>query len=78
MRLYARQASPANYILAGTGSTWLFKSYRITAEKFIADSFSKAPGSRLYKTGDLARWLPDGNMEFLAGWTSSKIAWLPY
>lgn len=37
-----------------------------TSEKFIADFFSKdeAP-ARLYKTGDLARWLPDGNMEYL-------------
>jgi amino acid adenylation domain-containing protein len=33
-----------------------------TAEKFIPNPFG--PG-RLYKTGDLARWLPDGNLEFL-------------
>jgi amino acid adenylation domain-containing protein len=37
----------------------------LTAEKFIADPFSTSPGARLYKTGDLARWLPDGNIEFL-------------
>ena len=24
-----------------------------------------APGERMYKTGDLARWLPDGNIEYL-------------
>ncbi|MGB7604589.1 MAG: amino acid adenylation domain-containing protein, partial [Lutisporaceae bacterium] len=35
----------------------------LTAEKFIENSFAK--GQRLYKTGDLARWLPDGNIEFL-------------
>jgi amino acid adenylation domain-containing protein len=37
----------------------------LTAEKFIADPFSAEPGARLYKTGDLARYLPDGNIEFL-------------
>ena len=37
----------------------------LTAEKFIPDPFSKAPGARLYKTGDLARFLPDGNVEYL-------------
>jgi amino acid adenylation domain-containing protein len=37
----------------------------LTAEKFIADPFSDQPGARLYKTGDLARYLPDGNIEFL-------------
>jgi amino acid adenylation domain-containing protein len=33
-----------------------------TAEKFIPNPFGQG---RLYKTGDLARWLPDGNLEFL-------------
>ena len=37
----------------------------VTAEKFLPNPFSSAPGSRLYKTGDLARYLPDGNIEFL-------------
>ncbi len=37
----------------------------LTAEKFIADPFSSEPGGRLYNTGDLARYLPDGNIEFL-------------
>ncbi|HET7112399.1 MAG TPA: amino acid adenylation domain-containing protein, partial [Pyrinomonadaceae bacterium] len=36
----------------------------LTAERFIPDSFSNA-GARLYKTGDLARFWPDGNIEFL-------------
>ncbi|NOQ25408.1 MAG: amino acid adenylation domain-containing protein, partial [Bacteroidales bacterium] len=35
----------------------------ITLEKFISHPFKD--GERLYKTGDLARWLPDGNIEFL-------------
>jgi len=37
----------------------------LTTEKFIPNPFSEEPGSRLYKTGDLARYLPDGNIEFL-------------
>ncbi len=37
----------------------------LTAEKFIPDPFGAKPGARLYKTGDLARHLPDGNIEFL-------------
>ncbi|WP_408032020.1 amino acid adenylation domain-containing protein, partial [Tenacibaculum xiamenense] len=35
----------------------------LTAEKFIDNPFKE--GERIYKTGDLARWLPDGNIEFL-------------
>ena len=37
----------------------------LTAEKFIPDPFSNEPGARIYKTGDLARYLPDGNIDFL-------------
>ena len=37
----------------------------LTADKFIPHPFSVAPGERLYKTGDLVRYLPDGNMEYL-------------
>ena len=37
----------------------------LTAEKFIPDPFSNDPGARLYKTGDMARYLPSGEIEFL-------------
>ncbi len=37
----------------------------LTAEKFIAHPFSGEPGARIYSTGDLARYRPDGNIEFL-------------
>jgi amino acid adenylation domain-containing protein len=40
------------------------KRPELTAEKFIPDPFG-GPGDRLYKTGDLARWLPDGTLECL-------------
>ena len=37
----------------------------LTKQMFIPNPFSKTPGSRLYKTGDLCRCLSDGNIEFL-------------
>jgi amino acid adenylation domain-containing protein/thioester reductase-like protein len=36
-----------------------------TAEKFVPDPFSSEPGQRLYKTGDIAHYLPDGNIMFV-------------
>ncbi|MEH1917808.1 non-ribosomal peptide synthetase [Nostoc sp.] len=37
----------------------------LTTEKFIPNPFNDKKGARLYKTGDLARYRPDGNIEFL-------------
>jgi len=37
----------------------------LTAERFIPSPFGGSPGARLYKTGDLARWRPDGTIDFL-------------
>jgi acyl-coenzyme A synthetase/AMP-(fatty) acid ligase len=41
----------------------------LTAERFVPDPFkaptADEPKPRIYKTGDLGRWLPDGNIEFL-------------
>jgi amino acid adenylation domain-containing protein len=36
----------------------------LTAERFVADPFSHTPGARLYRTGDRARFLPDGTLEY--------------
>jgi amino acid adenylation domain-containing protein len=37
----------------------------LTAGKFVPDPFSREPGDRLYKTGDMARHLADGNINYL-------------
>jgi amino acid adenylation domain-containing protein len=37
----------------------------LTADRFVPDHLGGAPGERLYRSGDLARYLPDGNVEFL-------------
>src|SRR5207249_4581790 len=37
----------------------------LTAERFIRHPFSNEPGALLYKTGDLARYLPDGQIAFM-------------
>lgn len=51
------------------GGVGLARGYQgrpdLTAERFIPHPYSKEPNARLYKTGDLGRYLPDGNIEFL-------------
>jgi amino acid adenylation domain-containing protein len=39
--------------------------FGLTNEKFIPDPFNEDPLARLYNTGDLVCWLPDGQIEFL-------------
>ena len=48
----------------GVASGYLNKP-ELTADKFIFHSFNGEPAQRLYKSGDLARYLPDGNIDFL-------------
>ena len=49
---------------AGLARGYLNKP-EVTAEKFIPNPFAESPGARLYKTGDRARYLADGRIEFL-------------
>ena len=44
----------------------------LTAQRFVADPFSGLAGARLYKTGDLARHLPDGAIEYV-GRTDDQV-----
>jgi len=48
----------------GVGRGYLHRP-ELNAERFIADPFSATPEARLYKTGDLVRYLADGNIEYL-------------
>jgi amino acid adenylation domain-containing protein len=38
---------------------------QLTEQLFVPDPFSNLPGARLYRTGDIVRWLPEGELEFL-------------
>lgn len=57
---------PGQLYIGGAG---LARGYlnrpELTRERFIPNPFSIKPGARLYQTGDLGRFLPDGNLEFL-------------
>jgi len=44
----------------------------LTAERFIPDTFDRDGGARLYRTGDVCRYLPDGSVEFI-GRTDEQV-----
>ena len=57
-----------------TGALWIggeglsrgyYKRDQLTGSVFVPDPFSPAQGAKMYKTGDLAKWLPDGRVECL-------------
>ncbi|MGY0035021.1 amino acid adenylation domain-containing protein [Pedobacter sp. NJ-S-72] len=56
--------APGEICVSGVGvSRGYLNREELTREKFIADPFHE--GERMYKTGDLGRWLPDGTIEYL-------------
>ncbi len=55
---------PGELYIGGTGVTrGYLNRVELTAEKFVPDPFM--PGGRMYNTGDIGRWLPDGNLQCL-------------
>jgi amino acid adenylation domain-containing protein len=57
---------PGELHLGGHGVAWGYLNRPdLTAEKFIPNPVGDQPGDRIYKTGDLARWRVDGNLELL-------------
>ncbi|MEH2333128.1 amino acid adenylation domain-containing protein [Nostoc sp.] len=58
--------TPGELYIGGVGvARGYFNRPDLTAGKFISNPYSSKPGERLYQTGDLVRYLPDGNLEFL-------------
>jgi amino acid adenylation domain-containing protein len=65
LQLLASVAAGEIYV-GGVGLTrGYLDSADLTAEKFVPDPFSAAPGARLYRTGDLGRYRADGTIAFL-------------
>ncbi len=57
---------PGELYIGGAGLARGYLNHpELTAEKFIPHPFKQKTGARLYKTGDLARYLADGNIEFI-------------
>jgi len=62
----APPGAPGELCIGGEGlARGYFGRQRQTALKFIPDPFAQTAGGRLYRSGDLARWLPDGSVEFI-------------
>jgi aspartate racemase len=66
-------AVPGELLIGGVG---LARQYRnlpdLTSEKFIRDPFSADPGDRLFRTGDIGRYCPDGRIQ-LVGRRDSQV-----
>ncbi|HET6233025.1 MAG TPA: amino acid adenylation domain-containing protein, partial [Longimicrobiaceae bacterium] len=57
---------PGELYLAGSGlSRGYLNRPALTAERYVPNPFSSQPGARMYRVGDLVRYLPDGTIEYL-------------
>lgn len=58
--------TPGELLIGGLGvSSGYVNRSDLTESKFIEDTITENPNGKLYRTGDLAKWLPDGNIEYL-------------
>jgi amino acid adenylation domain-containing protein len=57
---------PGELYIGGDGvAAGYFRNAQLTAERFVSNPLTKEASDRLYKTGDLVRYRPDGTLEFL-------------
>lgn len=57
---------PGEIYVGGNGLARAYQNHpALTAERFVPNPFDNQPGSRLYKSGDLACYLPDGDVMYL-------------
>lgn len=69
---------PGELVIGGPGvARGYWNRPALTAEKFMPDPFGADPGGRLYRTGDFARFLADGAIEFV-GRQDEQVKWNGY
>ncbi|RZM28004.1 MAG: amino acid adenylation domain-containing protein, partial [Pedobacter sp.] len=57
---------PGEICIGGAGlANGYLNREELTSEKFVNNPFSSKPNARMYKTGDLGSWLPDGNIRYI-------------